>query len=135
MQNHMATIAGDSACQSPPTNVQAVDSRVCLSPIHAGDNRDATYLSALPMVTLNRPGQVLLVAGLNYVAEDEASYMNVAITDPLQQTGLLAFDDEELRQAAQFPDLVLSNVSRVENTPSLHNLFVVAFSRDCSGVF
>lgn len=39
---------------------------------HAGDNRDATYLSALPMVTLNAPGKVLLVAGVNYVAEGEA---------------------------------------------------------------
>jgi hypothetical protein len=36
-----------------------------------GDNRDATYLSALPMVTLNQPGEVLLVAGVNYVAEGE----------------------------------------------------------------
>jgi hypothetical protein len=37
----------------------------------AGDNRDATYLSALPMVTLNKPGEMLLVAGVNYVAEGE----------------------------------------------------------------
>jgi hypothetical protein len=37
-----------------------------------GDNRDATYLSALPMVTLDVPGKVLLVVGVNYVAEGEA---------------------------------------------------------------
>jgi len=33
----------------------------------AADNRDATYLSTLPFNTLSQPGQLLLVAGVNYV--------------------------------------------------------------------
>ncbi|WIA17005.1 hypothetical protein OEZ85_013917 [Tetradesmus obliquus] len=101
-----------------------------------GDNRDATYLSALPMVTLNGPGKVLLVAGVNYVAEGLASYMNVAITDPLSQTGLLAYDDEELLKAAGTSQMATSNVLDAVHTHALDtdNLFVVAFSRNCSGV-
>jgi hypothetical protein len=31
-----------------------------------GDNRDATYITSWPLVTLARPGQVLLVAGVNH---------------------------------------------------------------------
>lgn len=62
-----------------------------------------------------------------------ASYMNVAITDPLQQTGLLAFDDEELRWAAPSPHLMLSIVLDAEHSPLRDSLFVVAFSRNCSG--
>lgn len=33
--------------------------------MHTGDNRDATYLTALPFNTLSSPGQVLLIAGVN----------------------------------------------------------------------
>jgi hypothetical protein len=55
--------------------------------------------------------------------------MNVAITDPLQQAGLLAFDDEELLKAAHTFHLSTSNVSQVQG-----NVFVVAFSQNCSGM-
>lgn len=35
--------------------------------MHTGNNRrDATYLTALPFNALSSPGQVLLIAGINY---------------------------------------------------------------------
>jgi hypothetical protein len=78
-----------------------------------------------------------VVALPTVVAAGLASYMNVAITDPLQQTGLLAYDDEELLQAdaqtlqPQVADT--SDASDSEGMPTPSNLFVVAFSRNCSG--
>lgn len=92
-----------------------------------------------------------------------ATYMNVAITDPLQQRGLLAFDDTELAQAGATAAAVLStgrepagsaNLSRLgprqqlaeaESSPVVSGdadmlaaleeglLYVVAVSRNCSG--
>jgi hypothetical protein len=98
-----------------------------------------------------------------------ATYMNLAITDPLQQKGLLALDDAELAQAGpaaaaalaqQLPTTALdipaewiSNVTLMaedfgllqlgDDTGSISSvlqalqdglLYVVAVSRDCSGV-
>jgi hypothetical protein len=63
-----------------------------------------------------------------------ASYMNVAMTDPLSQTGLLAYDDEELRQAIPTREIFVSKVSDAEDAEPHDNLFVVAFSRNCSGM-
>jgi hypothetical protein len=62
-----------------------------------------------------------------------ASYMNVAITDPLSQTGLLAYDDEELRHAVPARKILESKDSDTEDAHPRANLFVVAFSRNCSG--
>jgi hypothetical protein len=56
----------------------------------AGDNRDATYLLALPMVTLNKPGEMLLVAGVNYVAEGEQQLLMTPICVSCVGTQILA---------------------------------------------
>jgi hypothetical protein len=63
-----------------------------------------------------------------------ASYMNVAMTDPLSQTGLLAYDDEELQQAIPTREIFVSKVADAEHVDPHDNLFVVAFSRNCSGM-
>ena len=141
---------------------------------HAGDNRDCTYLSTLPLSTLDSPGKVLLVAGINYVNAGQhhpcrcgytvvllaqqpvamtaivelplhaqltravslralllsltadalvcpctaglATYMSVSITDPVQQKGLLAFDDADLALAGAAAAAALAEQAGVSNT-------------------
>lgn len=60
-----------------------------------------------------------------------ASYMNVAVTDPLQQLGVVAFDDTELAAAAPPSSALGDNLNAPEE--NLKTLYVVAFSRNCTG--
>jgi hypothetical protein len=79
-----------------------------------------------------------------------ATYMNVAITDPLQQRGLLAFDDTQLVLAGATAAAVLSGSVDIDGPSTAGNraqpvdavllaaleeglLYVVAVSRSCSG--
>jgi hypothetical protein len=76
--------------------------------------------------------------------------MNVAITDPLQQRGLLAFDDTQLVLAGATAAAVLSGSVNIDGPSTAGNraqpvdavllaaleeglLYVVAVSRSCSG--
>jgi hypothetical protein len=44
----------------------------------SSDNRDATYVTSWPLVSLDRPGQRLVLAGVNHAATGTASYCNGA---------------------------------------------------------
>ncbi|KAG2484107.1 hypothetical protein HYH03_017059 [Edaphochlamys debaryana] len=93
-----------------------------------GDNRDATYISAFPYVTMRRPGSRALLVGAHHVMTGIASYMSIAITDPAQRLGLAAFDTMELYGSA---------APYLRGTPyeALAPYFYVAsFARDCTGV-
>jgi hypothetical protein len=92
------------------------------------------------LLTIQRTAAAWSRAGL-------ATYMNVAITDPLQQRGLLAFDDAELTQAGPEAAAVLANTVRASSATTERDtvdadllaalqeglLYVVAVSRNCSG--
>lgn len=72
-------------------------------------------------------------------------YMNVAITDPLAQQGLLAFDDQELSAAGPAAAAAFRHQQQAgpQDKPALHEsiitalqqglLYVVAVSRNCTG--
>jgi hypothetical protein len=82
------------------------------------------------IVTFDQKLQLLCAMSCHIANVGIASYMNVAITDPLSQTGVLAYDDEELREAIPTREIMTSS----EHGHLHGNVFVVAFSRNCSGM-
>lgn len=90
-------------------------------------SRDAQYITSLPLMALDRPGQLLLVAGVNHQQTGKAVYVNVGLTDPLQRTGVGAFDDVELLHSAG------SLLAGSQDQPLSRYLYAVAFSRNCTG--
>ncbi|GLI64073.1 hypothetical protein VaNZ11_007237, partial [Volvox africanus] len=93
-----------------------------------GDNRDVTYVSSFPYVTLNRPNSIALVVGVHHVRTGLASYISIALSDPTQRLGLQAFDGSQLQGSA---DSYLKNTPYEEYSPYL---FVAMFARNCSGM-
>lgn len=61
-----------------------------------------------------------------------ASYMNIAVTDPLQQLGLVAFDDVELFSSGM-PAAEVFNSNSTAPTTEDNLLYIIAFSRNCTG--
>lgn len=47
---------------------------------------------------MSPPSQVAWATGVNHVASGLASYTNIAPTDPIQQLGLSAWDNDEVGQ-------------------------------------
>ncbi|GAX81011.1 hypothetical protein CEUSTIGMA_g8446.t1 [Chlamydomonas eustigma] len=93
-----------------------------------GDNRDAQYESSYPLVSLDKNSKVLWVVGVNHVATGLATYANVALLDPIQEVGLLAFDDTELPGSS---DDLMQGGPFEAMAPFL---FSVRFSRNCQGM-
>ncbi|EFJ52318.1 hypothetical protein VOLCADRAFT_86620 [Volvox carteri f. nagariensis] len=91
-----------------------------------GDNRDVTYLSSFPYVTLHRPTSLALVVGPNHVRTGLSAYMNIALTDPAQRLGLQAFDGAQLQGSAE---PYLRGTPYEQYSPYL---FVAMFARNCS---
>ncbi|GLC63326.1 hypothetical protein PLESTF_000024300 [Pleodorina starrii] len=91
-----------------------------------GDNRDVTYLSSFPYVTLNRLTAQSLVVGVHHVRTGTATYMSIALSDPTQRLGLQAFDGSQLQGSA---DRFLKGTPYEQYAPYL---FVATFARNCT---
>ncbi|GBF96219.1 hypothetical protein Rsub_08764 [Raphidocelis subcapitata] len=117
---------------APPFDLMGVDwGADCLSrglDFCNGDNRDATYVTSWPLVTLGRPGQRLVLAGVNHATAGLAAFGNVALTDPLQRRGLSAFDDTAMPGSA---DAFLEGTPYAWAAPLL---FAVTYAHDCAGI-
>ncbi|KXZ47100.1 hypothetical protein GPECTOR_38g337 [Gonium pectorale] len=85
-----------------------------------GDNRDATYLSSFPYVTLNRPNSSALIVGANHAMTGTATYINIALSDP-------AFDSSEMAGSA------LPYLTSTPYELYAPYLYVVKYARNCGG--
>jgi hypothetical protein len=66
-------------------------------------------------------------AGVNHAATRTASYLNIALSDPLARRGLHAFEDSELVGSAA--ELLAGG----PHESQAGSLFAVLFSRNCTG--
>eukprot|EP00798_Chlamydomonas_sp_ICE-L_P029759 gene29759-4971_t len=87
---------------------------------------DAQYVTSLPWVGMDI-GQSIFVLGVNHVQSGLASYVNVGLTDPLQQLGLMAFDNTEMEGSAAY----LLEGTQYEWASKY--MYAVQFARDCQG--
>ena len=90
-----------------------------------GDNRDTTYVQALPLFVLpDDPAALVIVVGANHRATGNGHYANVALYDSDVRLGVVAAADDALRCAPSW-------LRGTQFEAATGSLYALAISRSC----
>jgi hypothetical protein len=109
-------------------SLSGASSNACIAARHncGGDNRDTTYIMALPHFSLPSDGQSLaFVVGASHRLTGNAFYSNVAVYDASRKLGVVAAVDTQFEGSAS---AWLNGSAFAALAPKL---YVVALSRSC----